>query len=285
MKRFNRIRLLWMLLLGLLFTNNGMSQSPVGNVTPLDIRKYTVLDSANYMFTYRLNFVRDTLKNRKETNSMVLLVGNNCSKFFNKFYLDYENMLQKLFQEGRVKNMDAVGLGGTEIYKYYAPKIQKATVLLFGVRNTVYTYTEKLQMQTWKIESEKKKIHNYFCQKATTFFLGRKYIAWFTPEIPVSEGPWKFYGLPGLILEVFDENRNYHFECVGIEKLKKKKPIVEYSVMYKKTDRKSVNKAIQKLHTHFTQMLISQGYVGEINGKELNAKNELTFIYNPIELE
>lgn len=262
-----------------------LAQSPIGRITPLDVRKYTVLDSANYLFTYQLNFMRDTVENKKETNIMALLVGNKCSKFFNNFYLDNESALKEQYKKGEVRNMDAVGLGGTEIYKLYTSKMRKVTVMLFGVRNTVYTYAESLQGQSWLIGPEKKKIHNYVCQKATTTYLGRKYIAWFTPEIPVSEGPWKFYGLPGLILDVSDERKDYHFMCIGIEKMKNKKPIVEYNAKYEKTDRESINKVIKKLHTHFSQMLTSQGYVGEINGNDINNREQLTFIYNPIELE
>ncbi|WP_196887342.1 GLPGLI family protein [Aureivirga sp. CE67] len=63
----------------------------------------------------------------------------------------------------------------------------------------------------WKIHEESKNIGKFLCQKATTNFRGRNYIAWFTHEIPSSYGPWKFYGLPGLILEVHDED--YKFLC------------------------------------------------------------------------
>lgn len=57
----------------------------------------------------------------------------------------------------------------------------------------------------WKIYPEKRNIGNYECTKATTEFRGRKYTAWFTNKIPVDYGPWKFHGLPGLILEIYDE--------------------------------------------------------------------------------
>lgn len=44
----------------------------------------------------------------------------------------------------------------------------------------------------WKIENEKKTILGYNCQKATTFFRGRNYEAYFTTEIPYQDGHWKF---------------------------------------------------------------------------------------------
>jgi len=57
-------------------------------------------------------------------------------------------------------------------------------------------------------------------QKATTSFAGRQYIAWFTPEIPVPDGPYKFNGLPGLIIEIADLKDHYHFKLTGFEILK-----------------------------------------------------------------
>lgn len=62
----------------------------------------------------------------------------------------------------------------------------------------------------WDIKDEIKKIGKFNCQKATIEFRGRVYTAWFTTEIPVPFGPWKFQGLSGLILEVYDNDNLFH---------------------------------------------------------------------------
>ncbi len=55
----------------------------------------------------------------------------------------------------------------------------------------------------WSISSdEKKNILGKVCSKATTRFRGRDYVVWYSTEVPVQVGPWKFYGLPGLIMQV-----------------------------------------------------------------------------------
>lgn len=69
----------------------------------------------------------------------------------------------------------------------------------------------------WKITNEHQKILKYNCTKATTKFRGRNYIAWFTDEVPVLSGPWKFQGLPGLIVKVHDDQLMYNYELEGID--------------------------------------------------------------------
>jgi GLPGLI family protein len=68
----------------------------------------------------------------------------------------------------------------------------------------------------WKLLSEKKIIGKFDCKKASVEFRGRTYFAWYTMEIPISLGPWKFNGLPGLILEVDDQKEIYKWQAKTI---------------------------------------------------------------------
>lgn len=70
----------------------------------------------------------------------------------------------------------------------------------------------------WKIISDTKTKENWKLQKATANFGGRIWEAWFTTDIPFSEGPYKFNGLPGLIVELKDSKNNFNFELTKIEK-------------------------------------------------------------------
>ena len=79
-----------------------------------------------------------------------------------------------------------------------------------------WQYTEDWEKPEWEIMDESKEIVGYQCIKAIADYRGRKWTAWFTPEIPVQEGPWKLCGLPGLILEAYDNNEEYHFEADGL---------------------------------------------------------------------
>lgn len=83
------------------------------------------------------------------------------------------------------------------------------------VENSYY-FTENLIAPKWQIDVATTTILNQKCQKATTTFKGRNYIAWFCNTIPFSMGPWLFNGLPGLILRIEDEKKQFAFECVEI---------------------------------------------------------------------
>lgn len=60
---------------------------------------------------------------------------------------------------------------------------------------------DSLSFKRWNITNEKKKIGNLECIKAETTKDGAKIIAWFCKDIPLNEGPFYHYGLPGLIVQ------------------------------------------------------------------------------------
>ncbi len=76
---------------------------------------------------------------------------------------------------------------------------------------------EKMDNITWEVQDSQKNIKNFLCILATTEYEGRKYSAWFTPDIPVPFGPYRLRGLPGLILEAKSEDGKINWQFVGYE--------------------------------------------------------------------
>lgn len=95
---------------------------------------------------------------------------------------------------------------------------------------TYYTY-ESLDKLDWQIDNKSiSTIGGYKCNKANVNVGGKKFIAWFTYDIPISDGPYKFRGLPGLILKINEVNNYISFELISINKknipIEQKKGIV-----------------------------------------------------------
>lgn len=79
-------------------------------------------------------------------------------------------------------------------------------------------YTEDFPPFDWEITEDTLTVSSYPCLKATCEYGGRKWTAWFTEEIPASYGPWKFCGLPGLIMKVSDDEGIHSFTAVSFSK-------------------------------------------------------------------
>src|SRR5699024_12024053 len=85
-----------------------------------------------------------------------------------------------------------------------------------------YKYSKNLQIN-WSLESDTIRMANQILKKATTHYKGRDYIAWYNESIPISDGPYKFNGLPGLIFKVYDSEKQFSFEILNYKTLTKQK--------------------------------------------------------------
>lgn len=106
-----------------------------------------------------------------------------------------------------------------KVYKFYPDmKIQYVERISSGFTPVNIGYDDESKMN-WNISAEKAKIGSYNTQKATTEFGGRQWVAWFAADIPLQDGPYKFHGLPGLIVKVEDAEKNYSWELKGNRKV------------------------------------------------------------------
>ncbi|MFL9833989.1 GLPGLI family protein [Chryseobacterium terrae] len=106
------------------------------------------------------------------------------------------------------------------IHKFYpSMKVEYVDKVANGMTPVNIAYTEDLKLN-WKILDEKQKIGEYNAQKATTEYGGRKWIAWFSSDLPFQDGPYKFSGLPGLIVKIEDADKNYSWVLQGNKKIK-----------------------------------------------------------------
>lgn len=169
---------------------------------------------------YRLSFLKDTTSTVTTDDLMVLRFNKDKSLFYSYNSYTLDSLLCS--DKGPSIQMDIIvngsGKYGKRIVSYNVLKDFRNNLIDYtdNVGGEHYRYQEDLPDFNWSISTEQKKIRDYTCQKATCYFRGRTYEAWFTTEIPVKDGPWKFHGLPGLILEVYDMQKHYSFVFVGL---------------------------------------------------------------------
>src|SRR5690554_2667861 len=94
---------------------------------------------------------------------------------------------------------------------FYFLKNKNEVIFTYSLLKNNYLVEDKLPKIEWELSSEKREIENLICYKATTAFRGRNWTAWYSPDIPINYGPWKFYGLPGLIIELKEDTNRFAF--------------------------------------------------------------------------
>jgi len=139
----------------------------------------------------------------------------------------YNGVSEQIFKNRKTGNITMLNTAGTTSTEWYKGNDPIGTL-------------------NWTIESDTAEFLNYTCQKAVLKFRGRDYEAWFAPQIPVNDGPWKFFGLPGLILKVKDTDGQFDFECIGLEHLNAPYTINIPEKKYFECNRNDYNKVMSK---------------------------------------
>lgn len=194
------------------------------------LKAQEVVDTMYLFCQYKAQTIKLTAQ-KKVTDLIRLEIGKKVSKSYSydTFQYDvwtqtpeYKDELIKGFNEAKkqggknwLQNLSLPTPRETAtVYKNYSKR--KMTVF-DRIDKTEYRYTDELNTQEWKLESDTMTIMGYLCYKAVCQWRGRDYEAWYTPDIPVSEGPLKFGGLPGLIMKVGDSLQEWGYEIEGLE--------------------------------------------------------------------
>jgi GLPGLI family protein len=84
---------------------------------------------------------------------------------------------------------------------------------------------DSLNLFNWEIKKERIEILGYTCTRAEASYRGRDYVAYFTLDLPFTAAPWKFHGLPGVILKANSKDSFLNMEASEI-KIRKSEPII-----------------------------------------------------------
>lgn len=242
-----------------------MGQPKIGKVPIPKARENIQAEVVDYAYlraSYALN--ADSIQDVNTYIDLQYLdIGTRVSKYYSRF-LEKADSLRYLWLKNHPNAQSIpiwLGEGGKNKYNWseyqYSEffKTEKDLTEYARMPRRLHSYdswyTEAYPLQQWEIGTDTLRVCGYSCQKATCSFRGRNFIAWFAPDIPVNNGPWKFGGLPGLILKVYDTGRLYTFECVGIEQGKFPIKKLEDYHRYKRINRKKLLKFQRQLNENY----------------------------------
>lgn len=247
---------------------------------------FTTIDTTRLEILYQLDFVNDTLKpTERLTDQQVLQIGFHSSKYFSK--LLYENdSVNTVLEEQGAENIFSPPQAAAQ-YEVVRNTSAKTFEVTYRSDDFVFRYSEDIPKIDWIICAEKKTIQQYACQRATCSFRGREYEAWFTPDIPLREGPYKFGGLPGLILEMNDAQNHFVYTCIGLRKPKSAEPIKIRNWPYTETTREKLRNFLVVKYQNITHYYNARGvtFAIHVDGKFIMNPENHALPFNPIELE
>ncbi len=135
-------------------------------------------------------------------------------------------------------------------------------------------YSEPLAEMVWEIGDSVKTVLGYECIMAETDEHGRHWTVWFTPDIPIQDGPWKLCGLPGLILEASESTGQHQFIATGIETSNQEIVPIYNPKKYDKMNRKDMLRSMRQYLTNGTTM-VNAFLSNTPSGEKIEIKNEV----------
>lgn len=169
-----------------------------------------LFDSTNdIQIEYDVNFKKFVDSENKRTELALLQISNNKSFFI------WKNMISidSLKRDGELTVKEALRFFNLNTYSISIDGSKM--IYTEEIESLTYRYYEDLNLN-WEFLDGIKLILGYKCRKARAFYAGRVWIAWYCTDVPIDAGPYKFKGLPGLILQVTDDEELFNFEAISI---------------------------------------------------------------------
>ena len=170
-------------------------------------------------FVYQVTMKSDSTDKANATIETARLdISPEKSLFYGEGRIKRDSVMQRMRETRNFDRNAMQNLRSSIDYIVEKDLIKNITYFKTRLGRDQYTYEEDRKMD-WKILPETVKIGEYEAQKAETTFAGRKWYAWFTQDIPFQDGPYKFKGLPGLIVKVEDAKGDYSFDLQQSKKI------------------------------------------------------------------
>lgn len=169
-------------------------------------------------FAYQASMKLSKDKDDKTTEIVYLEVSPEKSLFFSENRVKRDSLMQRMRDTRNFDRSAMDNFRSTINYTVEKDIINQTVIYTDRIGRDNYLYTEQPNFD-WKILSETVTIGEYKTQKAEGSYGGRTWYAWFTPQLPYQDGPYKFSGLPGLIVKLEDADGEYSFDLKETKKI------------------------------------------------------------------
>lgn len=166
----------------------------------------------------------------------------------------FDAAFKKYWESKDLSDMDGVTYK-TQLYVFKSKTDNEYNVYDYVGMPGYFCYREPIDNIPWEISDSTKVILDYECIMATANYHERQWAVWFAPEIPVQDGPWKFCGLPGLILEASEPSGQHYFIADGLEASKEEIVPMYNKKRYEKTSRIEMLKIDRKSRENNMSMI------------------------------
>ncbi|WP_210149179.1 GLPGLI family protein [Chryseobacterium scophthalmum] len=170
----------------------------------------------NQRFSYEYKFITDSTKTNEVGTEIMYL---DVAKKGSKFYSQKKSIADSIHQDRITKKTrDFTGIDYGLVPFVVEKSYPDFKIDFFNNLDMNKYKVSDNRALNWKILPEKEKIGEFNAQKASLYFAGRIWTAWFVSDIPIQDGPYKFHGLPGLIIKIEDKTKSHSFVLKEIKK-------------------------------------------------------------------
>lgn len=238
--------------------------------------------SKDYFYSYKFTYIRDSLDMTSYSNPIYYILYNSGqdSKFF-------------LYGEYLIDSIMYATAGDLDPRKYTSEISEKVrnnpnynrVSLEFGLtiakdfkQNQIYTIISNVEAKwacisdlnvNWNYEGDRDTLYGLEVYKATTFMGGRTWEVWYAPSIPISDGPYKFHGTPGLIVKAQDTEKRYIFEYYK----SRPNPKLHYTKRYKEIGATKDCKALKQFMHNYQKNPKYNNIIGDTGDMTNELKN------------
>lgn len=209
----------------------------------LPICSYGQLHKESFVRVHYLTQYKNCLEKDRGNTETILDIGKTRSCFYNRWDMERAIIADSIKRVGGDANdlmrlVADIPSPGTQysIYCNYPAGGQRTVTEKVFMQ---FHYTEQIDELRWELTDRDTLILDYNCKSAQCEYRGRKWNVYYTLDIPISAGPWKLHGLPGLILYAVEDENIFSFSCIGIGECKAVLPEPDLS-MSQKCTRKDV---------------------------------------------